>query len=200
VDLPAAAGAPAIHGAMEFNAKAPNLNVLVLPGANGTTTMQGFDGTAAWAQDNRGRVVQASGSDLERVKRTSDFYEPLNIKQEYIRMIVRGAAKVAGHATYRVDGFPKGDNPEQLYFDTQSGLLVRRIVLGSTPLGDDPIYTDYSDYRDAGDGVKVPFQIDSYTWTQKTTTHVQKVQDNAPIDGGKFIKPASKAAPAAGGQ
>ena len=66
------------------------------------------------------------------------------------------------------------------------------------PLGDDPAYVDYDDYRDAGDGVKVPFLVQSYVMTQKTTTHVQKVQDNAPIDAGKFTKPAPKAAPAAG--
>ncbi len=199
VDLPAAAGAPAAHGAMEFDAQAPNLSVLTIPAGNGTMT-QGFDGTAAWTQDNRGRVTQANGADLARAKRASDFYEPLDLKGEYIRMIVRGTAKVGDHNTYRVDGFPQGDNSEQLYFDTQSGLLVRRIIVGSTPLGDDPVYTDYSDYRDAGDGVKVPFQVDNFTWTQKTTTHVQKVQDNVQIDSGKFNKPAAKAAPAAGGQ
>ena len=89
--------------------------------------------------------------------------------------------------------FPKGDVPEQLYFDTQTGLLVRRIVFTSTPLGNDPAYVDYDDYRDAGDGVKVPFLVQSYTMTQKTVTHVQKVQDNVAIDSRKFNKPAPKA-------
>ncbi len=94
--------------------------------------------------------------------------------------------------------YPKDEVPEQLFFDTQTGLLVRRIVFTATPLGNDPAYTDYDDYRDAGDGVKVPFLVQNYIMTQRTVTHVQKVQDNAPIDGSKFNKPASKAAPAAG--
>jgi photosynthetic reaction center cytochrome c subunit len=195
-----APGGRGTQGAMEIDAKAPNLNVLVLPAGNNGTTTQGFDGSVSWTQDNRGRVTEAAGTDLARAKRTADFYEPVNLKQEYAKLVVRGTEKIGDQSTYRVDGFPTGDSPEQLYFDTQSGLLVRRIVVGPTPLGDDPTYTNYGDYRDAGDGVKVPFLVQTWTYTTKTTLHVQKVQDNTQIDGGKFNKPASKAAPAAGGQ
>ena len=193
------AGARTTQGAMEFDAKAPNLNVLVLPAGNGTT-VQGFDGTAAWAQDNRGRVTQATGVELDRAKRTADFYEPLDLKQEYTRMAVRGTQKIGDHDAYRVVGVPMGDSREQLFFDTQSGLLVRRVVVTATPLGNDPTYIDYGDYSDTGDGVKVPFLIETSTYTQKTTLHLQKVQDNMQVDSGKFDKPASKAVPAAGGQ
>ena len=198
-DLPGGPGGPGAHGAMEFDAKAPNLNLLVLPARNGNMT-EGFDGSVAWAQDNRGGVTIATGTDLDRAKRASDFYEPLDIKQEYDRLVVRGIEKINGHDAYRVVGSPKGDSRERLYFDTQSGLLVRRVIVTATPLGNDPTYVDYGDYRDAGDGVKVPFLVETSTYTQKTTLHVQKVQDNVQIDGGKFNKPASKAAPAAGGQ
>ena len=197
LDLPAAAGTPGAHVQMEFDAKAPNLMLLAMPGANGTAS-NGFDGASAWTQDNRGRVTEATGTDLGRAKRDSDFYQPLDLKQQYDRLAVRGSEKIGAHNTYHVVAFPKGDNPEQLYFDTQTGLLVRRIVVQSTALGDDPTYLDYDDYRDAGDGVKVPFLVQSYVMTQRTVTHVQKVQDNVAIDGGKFSKPAPKAAPAAG--
>lgn len=199
-DLPGGGGpgGRATQGPMEFEAKAPNLNLLVLSAGNGSTT-QGFDGTVAWAQDNRGHVTEATGAALERAKRVSDFYEPLDIKQEYMRMAVRGTQKIGDHDTYRVVGVPAGDSREQLFFDTQTGLLVRRVVVTATPLGNDPTYIDYGDYRDAGAGVKVPFLIETSTYTQKTALHVQKVQENAQIDSGKFDKPASKAA-AAGGQ
>jgi len=193
------AGGRGTQGPMEFDSKAPNLNVLVLPAGNGTAT-QGFDGNVAWAADNRGHVTQATGIDLDRAKRASDFYEPLDMKQEYDRLVVRGIEKVNGHDAYRLAGTPKGDSRERLYFDTQSGLLVRRIVVNATPLGNDPTQTDYGDYRDAGDGVKVPFLVETSTYTQKTTLHVQKVQDNVQIDSGKFNRPAAKAEPAAGGQ
>lgn len=197
MDLPAAAGNPGAHVQMELDAKAPNLMLVAMPGANGIAS-NGFDGASAWAQDNRGRVTEVTGTDLERAKRDSDFYQPLDLKQQYDQLVAAGTEKIGAHDTYRVIATPKGDVPEQLFFDTQTGLLVRRIVFSSTLLGNDPTYIDYDDYRDAGDGVKVPFLVQNYVLTQKTTTHVQKVQDNVAIDSGKFSKPAPKAAPAAG--
>jgi len=197
MDLPAAAGNPGAHVQMELDAKAPDLMLVTMPGANGTAS-NGFDGAAAWTQDNRGRVAEVTGTDLVRAQRDSDFYQPLDLKQQYDQMVAGGTEKIGTHDTYRVIAAPKGDVPEQLFFDTQTGLLVRRIVFSTTLLGNDPNYIDYDDYRDAGDGVKIPFLVENYVLTQKTTTHVQKVQDNVAIDSGKFSKPAPKAAPAAG--
>lgn len=47
---------------------------------------------------------------------------------------------------------------QRLYFDTTTGLLVRRVVLTPRAIGTIPQQTDYEDYRDAG-GVKFPFRI-----------------------------------------
>ncbi len=68
-------------------------------------------------------------------KREADFYEPLNLKQEYSRVEVLGVEKVGARDAYAVRGFPTGDNPETLYFDTQSGLLLRKAIFNKTPLG-----------------------------------------------------------------
>jgi len=46
----------------------------------------------------------------------------------------------------------------RFYFDAQTGLLVRQVRLTHTPVGDAPMQTDYSDYRDVG-GVKLPFVV-----------------------------------------
>ncbi len=63
-----------------------------------------------------------------------------------------------------------------------------------TPVGNLPTQTDYDDYRDTGSGVKIPFLIRvTNAPNQRVTTHIQKVQDNAPIDNSKFAKPAAPA-------
>ena len=43
-----------------------------------------------------------------------------------------------------------------MYFDQQSGLLLRVVRYGKTPIGRVPTQIDYSDYRDVG-GIKMPF-------------------------------------------
>jgi hypothetical protein len=91
-----------------------------------------------------------------------------------------------------------------LFFDTQSGLLLRKITVLATVAGNLPMQVDYDDYRDTGSGVKIPFTIHMVPITlgesvaTQTTIRIQKVQDNVPVNDSKFAMPASKpAAPAA---
>ena len=114
---------------------------------------------------------------------------------------VRGIEKVNGRDVYLVVGIPQGDKPESLYFDTQTGLLLRKQTALPTPIGDSPYQVDFDDYRDTGSGVKVPFLIHMSPSTPRTelapeaTLRVSTVKDNAPIEDSKFVKPATKAAP-----
>jgi hypothetical protein len=102
-----------------------------------------------------------------------------------------------------VIGNPASDQPERLFFDTQTGLLLRKVTVVPTAGGNFPQEVDYDDYRDTGSGVKIPFTIRLIPGTLGnslavvSTIKVQKVQDNVAIDSAKFAKPASKPAPAA---
>jgi photosynthetic reaction center cytochrome c subunit len=181
--------------------KAPGVNVTIYRTPT-YAIAQGFDGTTAWAQDQAGRVSDAVTLDTRRAKRTSDFYEPLTLKQQYAQLTVKGIEKVNDHDAYVVIGVPQGDSNEWLYFDTQSGLLLRKVTVLPTPAGNSPFQTDFDDYRDTGSGVKVPFLIQMNPSTPRTelapnaTLRVTKVQDNAPIEDSKLARPASRAAPA----
>jgi hypothetical protein len=105
-------------------------------------------------------------------------------------MRVRGTEKVDDHQTYMVVGQREGKPPIQLYFDQQSGLLLRLVRFGETALGWLPTEIDYADYRDTG-GVKIP-----YRWTLarpggRFTIQVSEVKQNVPVDEAKFAKPAA---------
>ena len=93
---------------------------------------------------------------------------------------------------YQVIGQREGKPPIHLYFDQQSGLLLRLVRYGDTALGLLPTEIDYSDYRDVS-GVKVP-----YRWTLsrpggRFTIQVSEMQQNVPVDDAKFVKPAPPA-------
>ena len=181
--------------AVERYLKAPNLAVTIYR-APTYAISQGFDGKTAWAQDQAGRVSEPVKLDVGRAARAADFYEPLNLKREYAQMTVRGIENVNGRDAYLVVGVPQGDTPESLYFDTQSGLLLRKQTVLPTPVGDSPFQTDFEDYRDTGSGVKFPFVIRMNPANARTelapnaTLRVTKVEDNVAIDNAKFAKPA----------
>lgn len=183
---------------LERSQKAPNLVVNVYHTPTYTVS-DGFDGNRAWAQAANGRVAEPSPTDQMRAKRDSDFYLPLDLKQTYTEMQVRRIVNVNGHDAYVVVARPQGDHAERLYFDVQTGLLVRKWSALPTPAGDAPFQVDYSDYRDTGSGVKFPFLITMTPANARTepsttaTIRVAKVQDNAPLESSKFTKPESKA-------
>ena len=191
-------GAVPTPAAIERDLKAPNLAVSVYR-TPAYTISEGFDGSTQWSQSMQGRVVEGGRVDQQRAKRAADFYEPVNLKAEYAEMTVVGIERVQDRDAYVVSAYPKGDLPEQLYFDARSGLLIRKRTVLETPAGNSPFQISYSDYRDTGSGVKFPFLIKMDPAGPRVelgtaaTIYVTKVQDNAPIADTEFTKPTSQA-------
>jgi outer membrane lipoprotein-sorting protein len=183
--------------AVERYQKAPNLAVTIYR-APSYAISQGYDGTSAWSQDQAGRVTEPVKVDVARASRAADLYEPLNLKRQYTTMTVRGVEQVNGRDAYLVVGVPQGELAESLYFDTQTGLLLRTQTVLATPIGGSPYQVDFDDYRDTGSGVKFPFLIHMSPSNARTelapeaTLRVTKVEDNKAIDDAKFAKPASR--------
>ncbi|HEV3198290.1 MAG TPA: photosynthetic reaction center cytochrome c subunit family protein [Bryobacteraceae bacterium] len=77
-----------------------------------------------------------------------------------------------------------------LYFDQESGLLLRVVRYGKSPIGRVPTQVDYSDYRDIG-GIKLPFHM-IFAWLGgRDAIQLTDVQTNVPIDAAKFGRPAA---------
>jgi photosynthetic reaction center cytochrome c subunit len=180
--------------------KAPNfvLNIYRTPTY---TISEGFDGTTRWAQDANGRVIDAPKIDQDRARRTSIFFDGLDLKQRYSKLTVAGIERVQDRDAYLVVADVPDDTPDRLYFDRDTGLLLRKTTDWPTPLGAIRFEVNYEDYRDAGHGVKVPFLVKMIPATPRmeqgvvATVRVQKVEENVPIDDAKFRKPESKPAP-----
>ena len=187
---------------LQRSEKAPNLVVNTYRTPTYTIS-DGFDGTKAWTQDLKGRVTEPGPVDQMRARRDADFYLPLDLKQAYPKMQVEGVDNVNSHEVYVVAAQPQGDREERLYFDIQTGLLVRRWSSLPTTVGAAPFQVDYDDYRDTGSGVRFPFLIKMNPASARLepsssiTIRVTQVEDNAPLDSSKFVKPESKVTAAA---
>ncbi|HEX8183280.1 MAG TPA: hypothetical protein VF747_00975, partial [Blastocatellia bacterium] len=82
---------------------------------------------------------------------------------------------------------------ERLYFDAETGLLLRWVIYIDTMIGPYPEATDYEDYRDV-DGVKVPFTIrkNQLQGFEASTLKLTEVKHNVPVDDAKFNMPQAK--------
>ena len=76
-----------------------------------------------------------------------------------------------------------------LYFDRQTGLLLRELRYGSSPIGRIPTQIDFADYRDVND-IKLPFRI-TYAWLDgRDAIVLNEIRTNVPVDEAKFARPA----------
>jgi photosynthetic reaction center cytochrome c subunit len=81
--------------------------------------------------------------------------------------------------------------PVRFYFEKETGLLLRQVRYGETPLGRNPTQIDYADYR-AVDGVKVPFRWTLSRTNGRFTIQIAEVKNNVPVDDDRFAKPANE--------
>lgn len=182
---------------VEIYQKAPNKTIRIAR-AEKITVSDGFDGTGAWAQNPAGAVNPLPEPDQSRARRQANFYEPLEWKQNYLRMQVASIEKVGTRDAFVVVGYPEGDNEERLFFDTQTKLLLRRKVYISTGMGPSPYQVDFEDYRTVN-GVKMPFVIKMNPSTQRnelgtsSTITLTKIETNVAIDDARFVRPQPKA-------
>jgi photosynthetic reaction center cytochrome c subunit len=89
-----------------------------------------------------------------------------------------------------VQGMGAGKTRFKLYFENESGLLVRQVRYANTPIGMVPTQVDYSDYRDVA-GIKLPFKI-LITWTDgQSIVQLNDVQSNITVGAEKFTKPVA---------
>jgi hypothetical protein len=76
-----------------------------------------------------------------------------------------------------------------LYFDKGTGLLLRELRYGNSPIGRVPTQIDFADYRNV-DGVKLPFRI-TYAWLDgRDSILLREITTNVPVDETKFGRPA----------
>ena len=87
-----------------------------------------------------------------------------------------------------MEGHEDGRPPLRLYFDTQTGLLLRLVRYSHSPLGSNPIQIDYADYREV-DGVKVPLRWTVSRPGNRYTIQVREMKRHAPVDNSKFTLP-----------
>jgi carboxyl-terminal processing protease len=168
-----------LTGTTELFEKAPNKAItnIQVPGLG--LMQRGFDGTKGWWQDSMRGYIKFEGYGLSEIRRESNFYKELKFKELYNRLALVGKEKVGERDAYVVQEMFGSLGAEKLYFDVESGLLVRR----------DNIF--YEDYREV-DGIKLPFVIREETSSGfNFVFRVTEIKHNVAIDDSTFVQTPS---------
>jgi len=183
-------GPHGLHATIETYRTAPDQAFAILHGPKGDVT-EGVNGPIGWGKRANGEVTEESGDELARSRQWAEFYPGEQFEKDYERFQVRGTENVNGHDAYLVMAWWKGDGADRIYFDVQTGLLLRILHRIESPLGALPLEADYEDYRDVN-GLKIPFTV-RVTRVDGTTTYTwQKMDANVAIDASRYEKPTEK--------
>ncbi len=151
---------------------------------------------------------QLTGSELDGAKLDAQMAFPAQIKQLLATMRVgpptaisdlpgpssqtKGEAFGIGQErpVTVLQGTTPGGTLTSLYFDKETGLLLRMVRYGKTPIGRVPTQTDFADYRDVN-GIKFPFRL-TFAWLDgRDAIQLNQIQTNVAIPDSKFDTPES---------
>ena len=179
----------------EVYSKAPDKRVSIMH-LQGGDSVTGFDGQRGWMSVPGRPAHMMSSSENESARLDADLHFPVHAKTLYPKFTVKTGEKIDGHDTYLVEGLEEARPPLRLYFDTQTGLLLRMVRYAQSPLGLNPTQIDYADYRDVDD-IKVPFWWTVSRPGNRFTVQVDETKQNVPVDDSKFAPPPPPPAPPA---
>ena len=154
-----------ITGSLEFYAKVPNKSgTIVRTPDDSIFVIQAFDGTVGWerslrSEEGRIAVRQIKGAELNQLSLDSDFHREFKLKEIYPRMTLKGRVKVDDRDAQAIEAVPNAGSRETLYFDVQTGLLVRRDMTAYLPTGETPSEVYFDDYKPVtgASGLKIAY-------------------------------------------
>ena len=155
-----------------------------------------FNGTIGWEKTGEG-VRELTGQELADLKLSMQLFRNLKLKEQYTTLRVAGRDRIGDRVVVVVLGTTPEKKRERLFFDAESGLLLRRITYLETMIGVIPQQADFEDYRDV-DGVKLPFTIRLSTVDVGNPYGARKLSEiklNAPVDESKFKMPPKAGTP-----
>jgi len=150
---------------------------------------QSFGPESGWTRDKDG-VHEMRTADVEAIHDVFPAFEPfdpltLNEKARTVRK-----DKIGDRDVWVVFDRLDPNTAVDVFFDANSGLALRRLVLTSSIVGRVPKQTDFDDYRDAG-GIKLPYQVTFASvdpWIGSTRKY-SEIHPGAPVDPALFAKP-----------
>ena len=200
-------------GDAEIVAKAPDKHatIILFKAETGRgDQIRTYDGRIGWVRTplNVLGEFQLTGGDLDGARFDAQLSFPTQIKQILTNLrtgpptsitdlpspssqssLQQDVALGQAHVVDVVQGAGPRGLLVTLFFDKQSGLLLRELRYSNSPIGRVPTQIDFADYRDV-DGIKLPFRM-TYAWLDgRDSIVLNEIRTNVPVDDAKFSKPA----------
>jgi hypothetical protein len=180
----------------EVHLQAPDKVLTIISGPQGPVT-QALNGKSGWFKSAK-ETRELRPNEVARFRATAQGFEAVQVREAAANMKVAGREKVGDRDAYVIIWPTDERHTQRLFFDTQTGLLLRAVTYTMSALGPIPSQVDFEDYRDVS-GVKLPFTIrqSSVDARSDTTRKFTEIQAGVPANDAQFNPPAMTPAPPA---
>jgi photosynthetic reaction center cytochrome c subunit len=200
-------------GDVELVAEAPDkrATIIVFKEAPGRgDQIRSYDGRTGWVRTplNVLGEFQLSGGDLDGARLDAQLSFPGQIKQLLTDWktgppgTIKDLPAPTSQSSLQKDvtlgqvhdvDVVQGSGPRgllvTLYFERKTGLLLRELRYGNSPIGRVPTQIDFADYREVS-GIKLPFRI-TYAWLDgRDSIVLNEIKTNVAVSEAKFGKPS----------
>jgi hypothetical protein len=180
-------------GVVEVSARAPDqraTHISFPEYPDRGVSVRTYDGRTGWIATPLAVVpkYELSGSERDGARLDAQLLFPAQIRQALTDVRVGPPTTIDDKDVTVLQGNGPNGTLATLYFDDASGLLVRMVRHGRSPIGRVPTQVDYSDYREVG-GIRFPFHW-TFAWLDgRDTFEFSDVKLNIPVDAAKFGEP-----------
>jgi photosynthetic reaction center cytochrome c subunit len=148
-----------------------------------------YDGISGWTSVPNHPAHPIPSTESISARTEIDLQLPLHVKQLFEQLKSMPPENIGDRQTYVVAGINAEEIDAKLFFDKDSGYLLRILRYTKTPLGQSPTQIDNDDYRDQ-DGLKVPFRKTISRPNSRIAIRIDEVKFNVPVDNARFAFPA----------
>ncbi|HKP84836.1 MAG TPA: protein kinase [Blastocatellia bacterium] len=177
-----------VVGTVELYAKAPNKFAVIMNIPSVGTIRNGYNGTVGWAQESNLGLRRLEGAELSALKRDSEFYKELKLKELFSTLSFDGKESVDGREAYVITGIPPEGGSEKWYFDAKSGLLLRTDQNRESAQGVNASESYFDQYKTV-DGINMPYRLRLTNGLLNSVIKIKEINHNVAINDAIFNMP-----------
>lgn len=173
---------------IEMWEKKPNLMASVATSEAIGEVSRGTDGKMFWEISTMTGPRLLEGEELAEALRESKFDGMAYWRDIYDSVQYAGMDTVNSKPAYKVIVTPKAGNPQTLFFDKETGYLVKSVSILQHQMGEIPVTSFVKDYREVGD-LTMAFESEIHVMDQVRTFTINSVEHNVDMPDSLFTPP-----------
>jgi len=177
-----------MSGTITISEKTPDKSLAVIEIGGMGVIRDGTDGVNSWEESPQTGLRDKTGVELADARRSATFNVELKLKTIYKTLAVTGRERVGQRDAYVVLATPAEGSPSRMFFDVETGLMVRQSMTRESPQGPVDVDVYLEDVR-VVDGIKQPFVVRQVTQQFTIVFRLTEIKYNVPLDDAMFKRP-----------